>query len=427
MTTSDEAVADPNAPVERKVRTRGGRFEFLDALRGLAALAVVIHHCSEVLWPGYIRFSTEYFGAGVFGVIVFFIVSGFIIPASLERGRSLGAFWAGRFFRLFPLFWGCLIAALILHAVGVYGGPPGWMASPAWNIFTNFTMAHWFLSGPNSQMVIVAWTLSYELVFYMFVSLLFIGRLNRRSVPLAVLAIGAIFLAALFLPVSMINGSGATLTTRLAVVIATAVVAVFFARRAATKRSAAAAVLLASLAIPLALNQPGPSGYSAAIFATMFVGTVMYRMTAGEISAKLGWGVFGLAICAIIGLALLQRPDLEPVGGAVVIWKKYGITMIAAYLLFAAALLLRRHSFPRPLLFLGRISYSLYFVHALAINFLPKCPVSVAGIAAPWLTFCLWVFGSIALATLTYHKVEKPFLDLGHRLIAKLDARAQPR
>ncbi|WP_327141522.1 acyltransferase family protein [Nocardia sp. NBC_01327] len=427
MTTSEEAVADSNAPVEDKVRTRGGRFEFLDALRGLAALAVVIHHCSEVLWPGYIRFSTEYFGAGVFGVVVFFIVSGFIIPASLERGRSLGAFWVGRFFRLFPLFWGCLIAALILHAVGVYGGPPGWMASPAWNLVTNFTMAHWFLSGPNSQMVIVAWTLSYELVFYMFVSLLFIGRLNRRSVPLAVLAIGSIFLAALFLPISMVNGSDATLATRLTVVVATAVVAVFFARRAATRRSAAAAVLLAALAIPLVLNQPGPSGYSAAIFATMFVGTVMYRMTAGEVSAKLGWAVFGLALCAIIGLALLQRPDLEPVGGAVVIWKKYGITMVASYLLFAAALLLRRYPFPRPLLFLGRISYSLYFVHALAINFLPKCPVSIAGIPAAWLTFCLWVFGSIALATLTYHKVEKTFLTLGHRLIAKLDARAQPR
>ncbi|MCU1643369.1 MAG: acyltransferase [Nocardia sp.] len=426
MTTSDEAVANPIEPVEEKVRTRGGRFEFLDALRGVAALAVVIEHCSELMWPGYERFSAAYFGAGVFGVFVFFIVSGYIIPASLERGRSLGAFWAGRFFRLFPLFWGCLIAAMILHALRMYGGPPGWMASPAWNIFTNFTMAHWFISGPNSQMVVVAWTLSYELVFYMVVSLLFIGRLNRRSVPLAVLAIGSMLLAELFLPTSMVNGSDANLATRLIVVAATAVVAVFFARRAATRRSAVAAVLLASLAIPLVLNQPGPSGYSAAIFATMFVGTVMYRMTAGEITARLGWGVFGLAVCAVIGLALLQQPALETKLGVLVTWKHNAITMAAAYLLFAATLLLRRYSFPRPLLFLGRISYSLYFVHALAINFLPKWTVSVAGIPAAWLTWCTWVFGSIALATLTYHKVEKPFLNLGHRVIAKMDARAQP-
>lgn len=423
VTKFDEAVGDPVAPV---VRTRGGRFEFLDALRGIAASAVVIQHCSEQVWPGYARFSTQYFGAGVFGVFVFFIASGFIIPASLERGRTLGAFWVGRFFRLFPLFWGCLIATLILHAVGVYGGPPGWMAHPAWNLVTNFTMAHFFIDGPNSQMIVVAWTLSYELVFYLFVSLLFLGGLNRRSVPLAVLAIGSIPLAGLFLPSAMVNGADANLATRLVVVVAAVAVAVFIACRAATGRSAAAATLLAVLAIPLVLNQPGPSAYSAAIFATMFVGTVLYRMTAGEISARLGWGVFAFALCVIIGLEILHHPVLEPPVGVSVTWMKAAFTLGGAYLLFAGALLLRRYPFPRPLLFLGRISYSLYLVHALAMNFLPKPTAPIAGIPAALITWCIWVFGSIALATLTYYKIEKPVLDLGHRLIAKMAAPRTP-
>lgn len=421
VTTTGDAVADPTAPVEEKVRTRGGRFEFLDALRGLAALAVVIGHCSEELWRGYARFSAMYFGAGMFGVFVFFIVSGFIIPASLERGRSLAAFWVGRFFRLFPLFWGCLIAAVILNSLGRYSFSPGLLADPGWNLATNFTMAQFFIGAPNTQVIGAAWTLSYELAFYLFVSLLFLGGLNRRSVPLAVLALGSIFFIGLFLPVAMINGADANLASRLMVVVATAVVAVFFARRAATRRSAIAAVLLALIAIPLTLNQSGPSGYSATIFATMFVGTVLYRMTAGEITPRLGWGVFWLAVCVIFGLKLLQQPYLDPVTGAVVTWKKEAISLIGAYLLFAAALSLRRRSFPRPLLFLGRISYSLYLMHTLVLQAIPRWTVSVAGIPAAWLSWCTWMIAAIALATLTYHAIEKPFHTLGHRLIARMD------
>ncbi len=425
VTKPDETVADPIGRVEENVRTRRGRFEFLDALRGFAALAVVIQHCSELVWPGYERFSATYFGAGVFGVFVFFIVSGFIIPPSVERGRSLGAFWVGRFFRLFPLFWGCLGAVLILHFLGMYGGPPGFLAEPAWNLVTNASMAHFFLTGPDSQMLVVAWTLSYELVFYLFVSLLFLGGLNRRSVPLAVLALGAILPAGLFLPVAMVNGPDANLVTRSVVVAATVVVAVLFARRAADRSSAATAVLFASIAVPLALNQPESAWYSAAIFATMFVGTVVYRMTSGEISIKLGWAVFGLAlglipVLKLIQLGLLHQPVLDATTGA---WKDV-FTIGGAYLLFGAALLLRRRSFPRPLLYLGRISYSLYLIHALVMNFVPKWPVSAFGALAPWLTWCSWIVVSIALAALCYHKVEKPFQNLGHRLITRMDARA---
>ncbi|WP_067708992.1 acyltransferase family protein [Nocardia yamanashiensis] len=425
MTSSDEAVADPSAAAEVKIKTRGGRFEFLDALRGLAALAVVIQHCSELAWPAYERFSANYFGAGVFGVFVFFIVSGFIIPASLERGRSLGGFWVGRFFRLYPLYWGCLIAALVLHLLGMYGGPPGWMANPAWNLVTNFSMAHFFITGHDSEMLVVAWTLSYELAFYLFVSLLFIGNLNRRSVPSALIALAAILPAGVFLPAALLSGPEATLATRVAVLITTVVVAVIFAARAATRRAALTAVVLSAIAIPLALNQPGPSWYSVAIFATMFTGTVVYRMTSGEISPRAGWSVFGLAIALIpilkiIQLNLLHQAVFEVSGGA---WKDV-ITIGAAYLFFGAFLLLRGRSFPAPLLFLGRISYSLYLVHALVMNFVPRWPDF--GPVTPWLTWATWIAVSIGLSALTYHKVEKPLHELGHRVIAKMEARRQP-
>lgn len=426
VTTPQGPVADSSEPVDATVRTRGGRFEFLDALRGIAASAVVVEHFAAPLWPAYGRYLGDYVNPGVVGVFVFFVVSGFIIPASLERGRSLGGFWIGRFFRLFPLFWAFLLLTVILHFAGMYGGPPGFLASPVSNLLSNATMAHYFIAGHYSQMLVVAWTLSYELIFYAFVSLLFLGGLNRRSMPVAVLAIAAILCAGLFLPAAMINGPDADLVTRLAVVVATVVSAAFFGWRAATRRAAAVALLIAAIAVPLALNQPGPSGYSAAIFATMFVGTVLYRMTAGEISARAGWGLFGLVLCVVAGTELIDRPILDLTLDASNPLKGAAFPIVAAYLIFAAALLLRRRSFPGPLLFLGRISFSLYLVHGLITNVVPQWPVSVFGAAAAWLTWCTWIIVSIGLALLTYYKIEKPFVALGHRVIAKVDARARP-
>ncbi|WP_040802308.1 acyltransferase family protein [Nocardia concava] len=416
------AVSAPIAPGEQVVRKRGGRFEFLDALRGLAALAVVIQHSSERLWPAYFRFSQAHFGLGQFGVFVFFLVSGFIIPASLERGRSLGAFWVGRFFRLYPLFWACLTAALILHSVNRFGVPSGFLEHPVRNFVTNLTMAQFFLGAPDTQLIGAAWTLSYELAFYLFLSLLLIARLNRRTVSLALLAIGSIIPAVLLLP-AMVNGALANSDTRLRVVVATILVAGVFARLAPDRRSAVTAILLAFLTVPLVLNQPGPGTYTASIFATMFVGTVMYRVTSGEVAAWRGWAVFGLAICAILGSSLFIQSYTDPATGVWVTWVKQPTTLIAAYVLFAGALWLRRCSFPRPLLFLGRISYSLYLAHALVLGALPPWNKSVAGIPATWLSFCTWVIAAVVIAAISYRTIEKPCHKLGHRLIARIDAR----
>ncbi|MFC9994590.1 acyltransferase family protein [Nocardia sp. NPDC127526] len=414
----DAAVAVPVTPGKRVVRGRGGRFEFLDALRGLAALAVVIQHSAERLWPEYFRFSQAHFGLGQFGVFVFFLVSGFIIPASMERGRSLGAFWVGRFFRLYPLYWVCLIAAMILYSVQRYNLPADFLEHPVRNFMMNLTMVQFFIGGADIQVIGASWSLSYELAFYLFLSLLLIAGLSRRSAPLAVLAV-ALILPGAFLPPSMITGSQAGVVTRSVVVVATVLVAVVFAFWAGDRRSALAAILLVFITVPLVLNQPGASVLTFGYFATMFVGTALYRITSGELTARRGWAVFGFAVCVIFGISLFVEPTLDPITGVWITWVKQPATIIPAYLLFAAALLLRRYSFPRPLLFLGRISYSLYLVHALVLDALPRWTAPVAGISAAWLTLGTWVIGAVVIAAVTYRTIEKPFHNLGHRLISK--------
>src|SRR5436305_3617009 len=90
------------------------RLAFLDALRGVAALAVVAAHIQAHLADpvGDIA-PARYFSAGQFGVTLFFLVSGFVIPMTLERG-SPRSFWIKRVCRLYPLYWASLALALAL-------------------------------------------------------------------------------------------------------------------------------------------------------------------------------------------------------------------------------------------------------------------------------------------------------------------------
>ena len=65
---------------------------WLDGLRAVAVLLVVYAHLSRYLLCGAREVSSEWLHAGTAGVMLFFLVSGYIIPASLERHGSLRAF-----------------------------------------------------------------------------------------------------------------------------------------------------------------------------------------------------------------------------------------------------------------------------------------------------------------------------------------------
>ena len=96
------------------VRRQGARFEFVDALRGLAALAVVLPHAlgllsfqrDSSLTSLFLRLA-EY---GRAGVEVFFVISGFAIAYSMrasgvDEDFSLGRFMLRRAVRLDPPYW----------------------------------------------------------------------------------------------------------------------------------------------------------------------------------------------------------------------------------------------------------------------------------------------------------------------------------
>ena len=98
MTATLPTQTPPGAPT-------APRLDWLDALRGYAALVVVLFHLSPtVIGPGAHMAVFRVIDLGKYGVLLFFLVSGYVIPMSLERHGSLRRFWIGRLFRIYPAY-----------------------------------------------------------------------------------------------------------------------------------------------------------------------------------------------------------------------------------------------------------------------------------------------------------------------------------
>ncbi len=139
--------------------THDTRLEGLDALRGIAAVAVMLYHYTAWFGHGGIGHPAPgpsiVFTRGNFGVELFFIISGFVITMTLTRTDTLGAFAVSRLARLYPAFLACLVFTLVVTQAA--GATPG-------GLVANLTMmpelfgAH-MIDGSY-------WSLLYELVFY---------------------------------------------------------------------------------------------------------------------------------------------------------------------------------------------------------------------------------------------------------------------
>src|SRR5690606_6778553 len=91
-------------------RPKTARLGELDALRGLAALAVVAFHytTSYAQQVGHLQPLGFGFTPGNYGVHLFFLISGYVIFMTLEHTRDGMDFVVSRFSRLYPAYWFCI-------------------------------------------------------------------------------------------------------------------------------------------------------------------------------------------------------------------------------------------------------------------------------------------------------------------------------
>ena len=102
------------------------RLENLDALRGLTAMSVLVQHLLSHVWRAMPNgthwlkaIGLDYFDWGRFGVVLFFLISGYVIPLSFSEPTPVRKFIVSRAFRLYPAFW---LSVLVMGAVIVFGG-----------------------------------------------------------------------------------------------------------------------------------------------------------------------------------------------------------------------------------------------------------------------------------------------------------------
>jgi peptidoglycan/LPS O-acetylase OafA/YrhL len=155
------------------------RIEDLDALRGLAAMGVVLFHYTTRYSAVYGERSQLWLDVpwGHFGVQLFFGISGFVIFMTLDRTKSLLDFAVSRASRLYPAYWA---AILITTAVVTLAPMDDFARSPV-EIAINATMAQSFVA--VAAVDGVYWTLSVELAFYCAMAALWKLGLLRRIEP----------------------------------------------------------------------------------------------------------------------------------------------------------------------------------------------------------------------------------------------------
>lgn len=134
----------------------------VDALRGLAAVAVVLFHFTtrfkELFDVNPI--SSIAFPYGHYGVNLFFIISGFVIFMTLERTTKSMDFVVSRFSRLFPAYWCAIVLTFsVTHLLGL----PGKIVDLG-TALANMIMVHGFFRVVHVDDVY--WTLEVELLFY---------------------------------------------------------------------------------------------------------------------------------------------------------------------------------------------------------------------------------------------------------------------
>ena len=345
----------------------------LDGLRAIAVGLVLLHHTAAILIP---REAGSFFTGGFLGVDLFFVLSGFLITTLLlerrerREARPLRSFYARRALRLLPAVAALLVGNVLVAMVEEKG--VGDAIGSFWVVFsytTNWALLYGF--GHLSPNLSHLWSLAIEEQFYAVWPLVLLGALSlglarRRMawicVALAVAA--AVWRAALYesgsewLEIYIRTDARAD-----ALLIGAALALVrpdlMLARLHPRLRSAMGSVALILL-IGIASRVHGSSG-------SLYLG---------------GYTVVALLAGALICVELAGPWALHPVLAS------------------------------RPMVLVGRLSYSLYLWHFLVFRVVDQHVAessTVLRVALGWVV-------TIAVSVASFHLVERPALRVKDRI-----------
>jgi len=368
--TPDEPTRSP-APA---AKSTGIRFRSLDAWRGLACIAVVLHHGSgDMMLRDPSLASIAIFKAchcGYYGVAIFFVISGYCIANSacvdIAGGRGLGYFAWTRMRRILPPYWLSALAYALLKLILLLLFFAGFrrLASLASDHSLRGDFLFYFSNATLTQYIFhrtcispVFWTLCYEAAFYVMVGgAMLIGRRNRNVL------LNVLHGVTLFCIVVSILGPVSALCYPLDLwpQFGLGILVYDFISSSGT-----------------ASRRAGVWG--AIIYAGFIVEALLHKFA---IYTQAGTGTFLTAMAFSILLVLLYRVDLQLVKNR------------------AVALLSKA----------GKFSYSLYLTHYFILAMLLKLIPSSLLSHHPYAILLLLLAVPLAFAPLFYRAFEQPFL-----------------
>ena len=351
---------------------------FIDALRGIAALYVVICHVGFIPTPPLTlpELETHFVYGGHTGVILFFLVSSFTLSLSSKRrqheSNHLARFYVRRLFRILPLFYASLLLACLrdymLH--GFVHGP--------FAILSSFFGV--FQPGKVNGMVWASWTLGIELTFYLVFPFIFSLAHNLKR---ALVFLAATIAIDLFVSNFLLG-------------------------------SLPVEVYDSSIRFTIFHNLPF------FLFGIAFYFLCQKRLISGGGGRPIGYLVTYTALLLFAALIIWKRESYTDLAGG----GHYLVT--GTMVLFMLGLVYHPTSFVvNPATrFLGKISYSLYLLHPPLVFFLIPAFRSIYAKEVPsslafFLSLSLTMAILVPISMLSYSFIEVPGIKLGSRLIKR--------
>ncbi|HEY9792438.1 MAG TPA: acyltransferase [Candidatus Obscuribacterales bacterium] len=348
------------------------QIDALDGLRGFAALIVLLSHTSNngshlIPW-------LDCAGTGKSGVYLFFILSSFLLTYPLLapkqaqfRSDNLMRYAARRFFRIYPLLFVYLSVALLTSFMVLQHWCP--VALPFSLTIPEFAKSILMQEGKS-----VTWSIPVEFTYYFFLPLvayIFSRVLGNRLIPGLLFVTAAVAVDLIWRSTVAVSGNSCSLGPFLP------------------------AFLIGSF---LAVCQTKWHEQSSS-----------WQMKFKGVVEAVGIICSLTAFCLIPSVASALVGHIDPLED--VRRQLIPFSVLWCGVLFAAAngTGLIRSAFELPMMrYLGRISYSFYLMHPVCIYLVSAYAHVGNGCISAWLI----LIATVAVSSLTYVMIEKPFLSL---------------
>lgn len=355
-----------------------GRLEYLDSARGLAAYSVLIYHVIDIKWGGLglSHWLSILFNGGQ-AVSFFFVLSGLVLSYKYVKDTTTSfpfrSYIIARVFRLYPAFWFSLVFC-VLYPNGFSLGNLADMIGNKYGFLTESALI-WGKNVYNGA----DWTLTIELICSLLFPFFFLPSISDKRY--AYVALGLIFLFPVYISAFFIHF-----------------------------------VLGLIVAHNFRYYESGEFKQS-----TWF---------------KTRW--LWLAVCIVLfSLPHLAKiyPSVQQAIDKIQHYTQQGVFTWSAFASFGFLVFIissERLQWVlelRALTFLGKISYSVYLIHVVFVwywfpsfytKYINYFPVE-SPILCIFISVVICSLLTIPAATFMYYFIEKPSIQLGRKVVAKLD------